>query len=145
MTMNTHVARSVRRTLVQLVMVVGAISVMEDWLHAEPELPPATVDRVEVGLANGTRYWITDPARVAGIVRIVRALPGEVTYAGRELCIWGPASLAFYEGTQARGTIAWGGRTLALSARGETATVHLPDPETAELHGLLGLPAPGAR
>jgi hypothetical protein len=140
MTMNTHVARAVRRTLVLLVMLIGAQSFLYEWLHADPEVPPAAVDRVRVSFGEGPPHEVVDGAAVSRIVGIVRAHRGHGARVRGTVCFFGNI-VEFYNGAQRVGSMMLAGGGLVFSARDEQVVVSLGEGEAEELRRLLGAPA----
>lgn len=140
MTMNTHVARAVRRTLVLLGMLTGAQAVLHEWLHADPEVPPAAVDRVRVSFGEDRANEIVDGAAVARIVGIVRAHGGHGARVRGTVCFFG-TMVEFHHGERMVGHVMWTGGGLVFSARDEQVAVALTAAEARELRSLQGAPA----
>lgn len=139
MTMNAHVAQSVRRFVVRMTMVVAAQVVLYDGLYADPEVPPPHVDRVRVWQMDGPPYEVTERAAVDAIVEIVRSRRGYGMRIRQPLCFWGVGTLEFYRGGEIRGRVVWQGRMLAFPAREQMVMTGLSPADAAELHRLLGL------
>ena len=140
MTMNSHAARAVRRTLVLLGMMIGAQALLHEWLHADPEVPPAAVDRVRVWFAEGPPNEVVDGAAVSRIVGIVRSHRGHGARVRGTVCFFGNV-VEFYRGEQVVGHVMLAGRGLVFSARDEQIAVSLDAAEAAELRRLLGASA----
>ena len=140
MTMNTHVARSVRRALVVLAMVASAELLLYDWLHAQPVLPSAGADRVRVRAGDGPPHVITDRATMARILEIVRSRGGEGTHLRDGVCFFDGGTAEFYEGFVAAGHVFWRNDALIFPGREGPVYVVLGRDKAAELRLLLGAP-----
>ncbi len=73
MTMNTGIARALRRFAGGAAIMVTALTGMHHRLFADVEFVPAGVDRIVVTSPRGYVHEITDPARVAQVVRFIRS------------------------------------------------------------------------
>lgn len=136
MTLRMWLARPLRRFLGTGVMVAAAHAGSFRAFQARPELPPVTVDRVEVARLDGSRA-ITDRAAVARMVAIVRAHPGEWTRFPETVCLPGSPGASFYQGAARRGSIVLGTNVIVLYTRHGSSTRMLSGRDAAELQRLM--------
>lgn len=137
MTLHPWLARALRRFLGTSVMMLGGLVALQDFLHATPELPPPVgVDRVEVSTEDGA-HTITDPAKVARIVAIVRGHRGELNRVSEIVCLLSSRRATFYQGAAPRGSISWGTQSIDIRVRGEIVFLSLTPRQGAELRRLL--------
>lgn len=132
MTAPAWLAQPLRRFISTAVLVGAAHAGSWRTLQAHPELPPATVDRVEVAAIDGS-HTVTDPAAVARIVAIVRAHRGEWTRFPDTVCLLGSPSASFYRGAVPHGSIVLGTKAVILYSREGAATRMLSAWDAAEL------------
>jgi hypothetical protein len=135
MMMKPWLARALRRLAGNTIVVLAALAAYYETLHARPELPPASVDRVRVSKMEG-EHTITDPAKVRRIVAILRS-DGEWTRYPDPICLPGTPRMAFYQGAEHRGTIVWGPRAIGVQSPGSFSSRGLSPADAAELHRLL--------
>lgn len=134
--MKPWLARALRRFFGNTMVVLGALGLYYETLHARPELPPATVDRVEVSTMEDA-HTITDAATVRRIVTLVRSGRDEWTRYPDGVCLLGTPRMAFYQGVEHRGTIVWGPRAIGVQSPGSFSSRGLSPADAAELHRLL--------
>lgn len=139
MTMNTGLARALRRFGAVSVMMLAGQAGVHDLLFADPELPSRCVDRVVVTVDDGRPREITDPAAVRRIVRLVRSR-GDDQIRTRQLCLAPGMNVTFFRGTEPRGGIALSGGTFRVPARYDDVVIVLDPSDAAELHRLLRIP-----
>ncbi len=136
MTMNTGIARALRRFVGASAIMIAGLTGIRHWISVEIQLPPAGVDRVVVRSPEGTSHEITDRAEVARIVRQVRslmarALPVADRIGNPTMRVWG---VAFHRGAEAHDEI--GVANYAILAQG---AIFLISPEQLlDLRRLLG-------
>lgn len=136
MMMSSWLARPLRRFLFGAVMVIAGHDGLYRVQHMRPELPPATVDRVEVATFEGS-HTITHRATVDGILAIVRSGRSEWTRYPDAICLLGTPRARFYEGAAHRGEIVWGPRAIGVQSRHTFSSRVLSVRDAAELQKLL--------
>ena len=129
-------SRPLRRFLATLGMVTAGHAGACRALQARPALPPAGVDRVQVGRLDGS-HTITDRPTIDGILAIVRAHRGEWTRFPDTVCLLDRPGAGFYEGAALRATITWGPGSIVMTDRHATSTRMLSARDAAELARLL--------
>lgn len=138
MTMNTGLARALRRFAsgsAVMLMILGGVHEM--IFNADPELPPRDVDRIVVTSPEGRSHEITDPARVAGIVRLVRAHGDDGVrprYLGPNLRGW---EMAFHRGAERPRHALWRDHMLIIPSGENTALIVIGAGDVAEFRRLL--------
>lgn len=136
MTMKPWLARALRRLVGNAAILLAAQEAYYRALHARPDLPPASIDRVELRSFEDA-HAVTDPAKVARIVAIVRSHDGEGTRYPDEVCLLGTPTMEFYAGGEHRGRMPLGPRVIGVRTRHAFSTRLLSPADAAELHGLL--------
>lgn len=138
-TMKPWIARTLRRTLLLGVMVLGAQALLYRALYADPDLPPADADRVEVLMWHGRHYEIHDAGMVARAAGFVRSLDGPWTRVPGPVHPAGLPRAAFYRGDRPFGWIMWSDRVAIVPAGDAMAVFYINPGETAALDALLGI------
>ncbi|HEU4881484.1 MAG TPA: hypothetical protein VFT45_04540 [Longimicrobium sp.] len=133
--MRSWLAAPLRRFAGTAVMVAAAHAGAFRALQANPELPPAGVDRVEVMRGEGSRV-ITDRTAIARIVALVGSYPAEWTRYPDTVCLLGSPNVAFYEGDVYWGSITLGTGAIVLNSHQGTYTRMLTPRDAAELQRL---------
>jgi hypothetical protein len=136
MMMRSWLARPLRRFLFGAAMVVAGHDGLYRVHHMRPELPPSSVDRVEVATFEGS-HTITHRATVDRILAIVRSGRGEWTRYPDAICLLGTPRAAFYEGTAQRSVIVLGPRAIGVQSRHAFSSRVLSPQDAAELERLL--------
>ncbi|HEX6373634.1 MAG TPA: hypothetical protein VF006_32205 [Longimicrobium sp.] len=136
MTIQAWLTRPLRRFAGTAAMVFTAHAGGYRALQARPDLPPASVDRVEVMTMDGS-HTITDRPALARIVAIVRAYHGEWTRFPDTVCLLASPSASFYQGTVRRGSIVLGTNAIVLYTRHGASTRILSARDATELERLL--------
>lgn len=136
MTMKPWLARALRRLAGNAAILLAAQEAYYRVLHARPDLPPPGIDRVELS-TFGSTHTISDPAKVARILTIVRSHDSEWTRTPGQVCLLGTPSIAFYDGKEHRGRMVLGPRAIGVRTRHAFSTRVLSPANAAELHRLL--------
>jgi hypothetical protein len=134
--MKSWLARPLRRFLGTAAMMIAALDGIYRVHHARPELPPASVDRVEVSAMDGS-HVITDRSTVARIVALVRSRDEEWSRYPGGICLLGTPRVSFYDGAVHRGTIVWGPRVVGVQTRHAIYSRGVSPRDGAELQRLL--------
>jgi hypothetical protein len=146
MTMNTGLARALRRFAGGVAIMLAGLTGMHHRLYATIRVPPAHVDRVVVTSPEGRSHEITDPAAVAGIVRSLRSLPDHALRIPDRICFnpnlrfW---RVAFYRGAEDHDAIGLHDQVIFA----QRAVIRMSTEEALDLHRLLRAganPAPSA-
>lgn len=141
MTMQPWLVQPLRRFAGTLAMLIAAEATVQEILHVSPELPPATVDRVQVMTMEGS-HAITDRRTVARIVTLVRERARPSTRIPETVCFLGTPRADFYQGAERRGEMMLGVRVIVVPAGHERVTMVLRERDAAELYRLLAIPRP---
>lgn len=136
MRMKSWLARPLRRFLGTAAMMIAGLDGIYRVHHARPELPPASVDRVEVLAMDGS-HVIRDGSTVARIVALVRSRDGEWSRYPGGVCLLGTPRVSFYQGAVHRGSIVWGPRVIGVQTHNALSSRGLSLSEAAELQRLL--------
>ena len=143
MTMNTGLARALRRLVGGVAIMLAGMEGIHHLLYAQIELPPADVDRIVVASLPSRPHEITDRATVARIVRLFRsygdrAVPVRLGYNP----YWQVWSVTFHRGTEQHGWFLLDGQ--AVFAPGQTAwnsttetVIGISTEDALDLHRLL--------
>jgi hypothetical protein len=143
MTMNTGIARAVRRLVGASAIMLSVLAGIHRLLYVQIDLPPANVDRIVVTSPSGRSHEITDRATVAQVVRLFRsqgghAVPVRLGYNP----YWRVWAVAFHRGTEHHGRFTLTGQAifahgvLARNSTGE-AVIRIGTEEALDLHRLL--------
>ena len=146
MTMNTGIARALRRFGAGVSIILAGLAVFDHRLFTEIQLPPAGVDRVVVTSPDGRSHEITDRAAVARIVQRIRShgtraarIPGTIHF-NPGLRFW---NVAFHRGTEDQGGFLLTDQLILTQG----ALIGISAGESRDLHRLLraASPAPSAK
>ncbi len=142
MTMNTGIARALRRFVGGSAIMLGIVTGLHEMIYnADPELPPRDVDRVVVTPPEGRPYEITDPARVRRIVRLIRSHGNNGVrprHHGYDMSAWWSVTLHCAAEPPRHAFLA--GQTLIISSGENTAMIAIGARDEAEFRRLLRLP-----
>lgn len=136
MTMNTGIARALRRFAGGVAIMLAALTGMHHRLYAGIRVPPADVDRVVVTSPDGTSHQITDRAAVARIVRQIRSMRDQGLRISGRICFnpnMRPWSVTFYRGTEEH--VGFGLHDQLIFSQG--ALIGLSPEKALDLHRLL--------